>query len=255
MAVSTVLEIVDIPVDEGSMRGYAVRPGSLEGAAGAADYSTASIIVIQEAFGVNNNIQRITRKFASEGFFAIAPVLYHRQGVNPVAQYGDMETVAKHRQGMTNDLIAQDLNSVIAFLDRYGLADAENIGIVGFCMGGTVSFLGALTQPRIKASAVFYGGGIVNPPPDGGTPLIDRVKDINSPVIGFFGGQDQMIPPDHVDKIRDNLKGADVDSEVHLYPDAGHGFFCDERDSYNEAAANDSWEKTLTFFNKHLKTK
>jgi carboxymethylenebutenolidase len=81
------------------------------------------------------------------------------------------------------------------------------------------------------------------------------VKDINSPVIGFFGGQDRMIPPDHVDKIRDNLNDADVDSEVHLYPDAGHGFFCDERDSYNEAAANDSWEKTLTFFNKHLKTK
>jgi carboxymethylenebutenolidase len=253
MAVSTVLEIVDIPVVEGSMRGYAVRPGSLEGAAGAADYSTASIIVIQEAFGVNNNIQRITRRIASEGFFAIAPVLFHRQGVNPVAQYGDMETVGKYRQGLTNDLMAQDLGSVIDFMDRYSLSDADNVGIIGFCMGGTVAYLGAVTQPRIKAAAVFYGGGIVNPPTDGGAALIERAGEIKAPVMGFFGGQDQMIPPDHVDKIRDTLKGAGVDSEVHFYPDAGHGFFCDERDSYNEAAANDSWDKALAFFNKHLK--
>jgi carboxymethylenebutenolidase len=255
MAVSTVLEIVDIPVAEGSMRGYAVRPGSLEGSGGGADYSTASIIVIQEAFGVNNNIQRITRRFASEEFFAIAPVLYHRQGVNPVAQYGDMETVAKHRRGMTNELIAQDLNSVIAFLDRYGLADAENIGIVGFCMGGTVAYLGAVTNSRIKAAGVFYGGGIVNPPTEGGIPLIERTGEIKVPVTGFFGGQDQMIPEEHVDKIRDALTEADVESEINVYPDAGHGFFCDERDSYNEAAANDSWDKVLAFFNKHLKNK
>jgi carboxymethylenebutenolidase len=118
MAVSTVLEIVDIPVAEGSMRGYAVRPGSTEGAAGSADEAYPSIIVIQEAFGVNNNIQRITRKISSEGFFAIAPVLFHRKGANPVAQYGDMETVGKYRQGLTNDLTAQDMGSVIDFMDR-----------------------------------------------------------------------------------------------------------------------------------------
>jgi carboxymethylenebutenolidase len=255
MAVSTVLEIVDIPVAEGSMRGYAVRPGSTEGAAGSADEAYPSIIVIQEAFGVNNNIQRITRRIASEGFFAIAPVLFHRKGANPVAQYGDMETVGKYREGLTNDLTAQDIGSVIDFMDRYYLSDAGNVGIIGFCMGGTVSFLGAVTQPRIKASAVFYGGGIVNPPAEGGTPLVERAGEIKGSVMGFFGGQDQMIPPDHVDKIRDTLKGAGLESEVHYYPDAGHGFFCDDRESYNEAAANDSWEKALVFFNKHLKGK
>lgn len=264
MAVSTVLEIVDIPAGnyrpysvpggEGYMRGYAVRPGSTDGAAGSADYASASIIVIQEAFGVNNNIQRITRRIASEGFFALAPVLYHRNGVNPVAQYGDMETVGKYREGLTNDLISADIDAVINFMERYHLSDASNVGIIGFCMGGTVAYLGALNS-RIKASAVFYGGGIVNPPPEGGTPLVQRANEIQGAVAGFFGGHDQMIPPDHVDLIRDSLTEANINSEVHFYPDAGHGFFCDERDSYNESAANDSWEKVLAFFDEHLKGK
>ena len=240
-------DIVDLKVPDGTMATFDYRPSG--------DERLPAIIVIQEIFGVNENIQSIARRFAEEGYATTAPDLFHRTGRLQIIKYGDMDTVAKAREGMTDDGLVEDLKAVVAHLQADPRVDPDRIGIVGYCMGGRVSFLAAARVPGLAAAAVYYGGGIV---PREGSPadaprLVDESPNVGCPIVGFWGGQDQGIPAAHVDEIEAALKAASKDVQMNKYPEAGHGFFCDDRPSYNEAASKDAWPKTLTFFGKHLK--
>jgi len=214
-----------------------------------------AIIVIQEVFGVNANIDSIARRFASEGYVAAAPDMFYRTGKGQIIKYGDMESVGKAREGITDDGLVNDVEAVRAYLTSSpGVANSP-IGITGYCFGGRVSFLAACRVRGLSAAAVYYGGGIVPNPnrPQPGPAPIESADQISCPVIGFFGDQDQGIPKEHVDQIRDTLNGLGKQSEIIYYPGAGHGFFCDDRESFHQTSADDSWGRVLAFFEQNLK--
>ena len=243
----TIAETVNLQVPDGTMATFSYRPSD--------DGAYPAVIVIQEAFGVNDHIKDVARRFAAEGYFATAPDLFYRSGRNNVVSYSDIESVRKLMGGMTDDGIVADVDAVVAYLKRDGHMLGEHIGITGYCMGGRVSFLSACRVQGIGAAAVYYGGGIV-PRQDAPTQTpapIDLAERITCPVIGFFGGQDQGIPAEQVQRIEETLKRLGKDAEIHLYPEAGHGFFCEARPSYHSDAAKDAWARTLVFFESHLK--
>jgi carboxymethylenebutenolidase len=214
-----------------------------------------AVIVIQEIFGVNDHMKDIANRFAEAGFYAAAPDLFHREGKNVVVPFDQMQQGSQIRGKMTNDDIVNDVKATVDYLKSNPDVDANNIGIVGFCFGGMVSYLAAAKVPGIKAAAIFYGGGILprpDAPPDAPRLLDQTVDQINVPMIGFWGDKDGGIPPENVKQIEQTLKSKGKTYESHLYEGAGHGFFCDQRGSYNEPAAKDAWPRTVDFFKKNL---
>jgi carboxymethylenebutenolidase len=209
-----------------------------------------AVVVIQEAFGVNDHIQDVTRRFADAGYHAVAPALFHRAG-GGTAPYDDFEKVLPLFEGLTDPGIVSDVETAVGHLDASGFPDAA-IGIVGFCMGGRVTFLVSLER-ALGAAVGFYGGGIVTARFPQFPPLIDRAGDLRTPWLGLFGDEDTSIPVDDVERLRQVLDGADVATEVVRYAGAEHGFHCDQRPSYHAEAATDAWARTLAWFEQHLR--
>ena len=208
-----------------------------------------AVIVIQEAFGVNDHIEDVTRRFADAGYHAIAPALFHRAG-GGTAPYDDFEKVLPLFEGLTDPGIVMDVDAARAHLSAAGFGDRA-IGIVGFCMGGRVTFLASL-ELALGAAAGFYGGGIVTARFPQFPPLIDRVGSLQTPWLGLFGDEDSSIPVEDVERLRAELDGADVPAAVVRYAGAEHGFHCDQRPSYHAEAAPDAWARTLAWFEEHL---
>ena len=211
--------------------------------------ATAAVIVAQEAFGVNEHIQDVTRRFADAGYLAVAPALFHRSG-GGTAPYDDFSKIAPLMQAMTDDGILTDVDATIAHLHERGVAD-EAIGCVGFCMGGRVAFLVAANR-ALGASVTFYGGGIVGGGRAMFPPLVDRAATLQTPWLGLFGDLDQGIPVEGVEELRTSVAAAPVDTEIVRYAEAGHGFHCDEREAYHAASAEDGWRRTLDWLSAHL---
>jgi carboxymethylenebutenolidase len=208
------------------------------------------LVVIQEAFGVNEHIEDVTGRAAEAGYLAVAPDLFHRTGGGTVP-YGQFEKVIEKFQGITGDeAILVDVDAALDHLRAAGLADSQ-IGIVGFCFGGRVTFLVALRR-AIGAAIGFYGGGIVTGRFPQFPPLVDEVAQLQTPWLGLFGDQDAMIPVDGVEALRDSLGEVDVNTMIVRYPEAGHGFHCDQRADYHEESAKDGWDRTLAWFSDHL---
>jgi carboxymethylenebutenolidase len=212
-------------------------------------HARGGVIVIQEAFGVNAHIEDVTRRFADSGYHAVAPHLFHRAG-GGTAPYGDFSKVLPLYEHLDDDGILVDVDATREHLHTAGWDDAR-LGIVGFCFGGRVTFLVSVRR-RLGAGAGFYGGGIVTARFPQFPPLVDEASELQTPWLGLFGDQDQSIPVDDVERLRAALQSASVPTEVVRYPDAGHGFHCDQRDSYDETAAKDAWKRTLAWFDDHL---
>jgi carboxymethylenebutenolidase len=207
------------------------------------------VIVIQEAFGITSHIESVAERLASEGYIGICPALFHRQG-SPVFAYDDLDPVMKAIGQLTGEGIVIDVNAAIDFAGAQGFSK-EQIGTVGFCMGGSVTFLAA-TQGRLGAAVSFYGGGLAAGR-FGFPPLIELAASLKSPWLGFFGDLDQGIPIEDVEALRIAVADASVDTEVQRYTDADHGFHCDDRPwVYNEDAAKDAWSKAIAWFDTHL---
>lgn len=209
------------------------------------------LVVIMEAFGVNDHIEDVTRRAATAGYHALAPDLFHRSG-GGTAAYGDFAKVIELFAGVTDETVLADVDSALDRLRNAGFGD-ERIGVVGFCFGGRATFLLAARR-RLGAAVGFYGGGIVE---QGGLPfpaLIDEVADVDTPWLGLFGDLDQSIPAAHVERLRAELaEQAPAPTEIVRYPDAGHGFHCDGRpDDFRPADAADAWARALAWFERHL---
>ncbi|HUF84018.1 MAG TPA: dienelactone hydrolase family protein [Acidimicrobiia bacterium] len=231
---------VELATADGPMACYEARPSG---------EARGGVIVIQEAFGVNDHIEDVTRRFASAGYHAVAPHLFHRAG-GGTAPYGDFAKVIPLYEGLTDDGIRTDVDAARDHLHAATLVD-DQIGIVGFCFGGRVTFLVAL-EHALGAAVGFYGGGIVTPRFPQFPGLIDRVGELKTPWLGLFGDRDESIPVEDVEKLRGALTNAPVPTEIVRYPDAEHGFHCDVRESYNPDAAKDAWTRTLVWFDQHL---
>lgn len=208
------------------------------------------VVVIQEAFGVNAHIEDVCRRFAEERYHAVAPHLFHRTGGTTSVGYDQFDKVVEHMQAIDDDTIVGDVDAALRVLAGAGIPP-ERTAIVGFCFGGRVTFLVALRRP-LGAAVGFYGGGIVSKGRLPFPPLVSDVAKLQTPWLGLFGDRDQSIPNDDVDRLRLELRAATVDTDVHVYQGAGHGFFCDQRDSYDADAAADAWRRTLDWVSGHL---
>jgi carboxymethylenebutenolidase len=210
-----------------------------------------AVVVIQEAFGVNPHIEDVTRRFAAAGYHAVAPDMFHRTGPGAVVDYGDFGSVMEHFVGIGSDeSILADVDATLEYLRGTGFTDSQ-IGLVGFCFGGRVTFLVA-SQRAIGAAAGFYGGGLVTARFPQFPALADRAQSLQTPWLGLFGDRDESIPVEDVETLRKLLTDAPVEAEVVRYADAEHGFHCDARPSYNADAAADAWKRTLDWFAGHL---
>jgi carboxymethylenebutenolidase len=194
-----------------------------------------ALVVIQEIFGVNNHIRSVCDRFAGEGYAAVAPALFDRTQRGFESGYSPDE-VTNARKFVANPDWAAMLRDVQA-----AMAEAKAlgpVGIVGFCMGGTVAFLGATRLDGFSAAVCYYGGRIAA--------FADEKP--RCPTQMHFGDQDQSIPMSDVATIKQKRS----DCEIHVYPGAGHGFHCDERASFHPASAQVAWRRTLDFLQKHM---
>jgi carboxymethylenebutenolidase len=214
--------------------------------------SPRAVIVLQEAFGVNDHIRDVADRFSDEGYLAVAPQLFHRDG-SPEVSYDDFQAAMPFMANLTKQGLTNDLNATTDFLATLGF-HAPNIAAVGFCMGGTVSFFAA-TLGTIGAAASFYGGGVATGR-FGLPPLIELAADLQSPWLGLYGDLDQSIPVDQVEALRVATKSTSVATEIVRYSDGKHGFHCDARpDAFNKVAAADAYARALSFFAEHLSDK
>jgi len=243
-----VTERVEIPLAVGGvMGGYLARPK------GAGPFP--GVIVYMEIFGVNAHIRDVTERVAREGYVALAPDVFHRSAPGIELGYDEagMGQGIKLLMQVRADEAISDARDAVAFLRERPEVRGGKLGAMGFCMGGHITYLTAC-ETDVAAAASFYGGGIAAPQgPGGAPPTLSRTPGIRGRILCLFGGRDAMIPAAQVDAIRASLASAGTRHEVVVYPEADHGFFCNERDSYRPEAAKDSWEKLKAFFAKHLK--
>ncbi|MGZ8763014.1 MAG: dienelactone hydrolase family protein [Acidimicrobiia bacterium] len=204
------------------------------------------IVVIQEAFGLNAHIEDVSRRFAGAGYLAVAPELFHRSDDPGPFSYDDFAAVIPAMAALSDDLVLADIDAVIAHLATLGITP-DRTGIVGFCMGGRVSFLVAARR-ALGAAVGFYGGGIVTARFPQLPALVDEVPALATPWLGLFGDRDGSIPVDDVEQLREALADAPVATDVVRYAAAEHGFFCDLRPSYDPDAAADAWSRTIAWF-------
>jgi carboxymethylenebutenolidase len=214
-----------------------------------------AVIVIHHGPGVDKFIEDRVENLAQQGYLAIAPDLYHRQGVSSaaagVSEDGDMMT----RIGRLRDPeVIADVNAAVNYARRLKDTQLGDVGIIGFCMGGRVAYLMAASKPVFKAAAVFYGGNIMKAWGNGPTPF-DLTPYIHCPIAGFFGAEDANPSPADVDRISAQLDKYRKAHEFYRYQDAGHAFanFTNPA-TYREGPARDAWDKLIPFLQRSLQT-
>jgi carboxymethylenebutenolidase len=204
-----------------------------------------AVIVVMEAFGLNAHIEDVTRRIAAEGYVALAPDIYYRSLPDNKVGYDELPKAIGLMQKVDDKKVVADLRAALDFLGARPNVNGAKIGITGFCMGGRLSFLAACELPdRIAAAAPFYGGGIAG--------LLPKAGAIRAPLHLFFGERDDFIPQDQVKAIDAKLRELGKTFALDNYAGAYHGFFCNERASYNEKAAADAWTKLKAFFRANL---
>jgi carboxymethylenebutenolidase len=195
----------------------------------------AALVVVQEIFGVNAHIRSVADGYAKDGFLAVAPALFDRiqPGIELGYQGADLQTALSLMPKITPELGVADLQAALEYAAN---ATGKNVGVIGYCFGGTLAWL-AGTRLRPGAAVGYYGGRIEN--------YAD--EEPTCAVMLHFGRQDGHIPPEAVEKVH----AAHPEVEIYWY-NAGHGFNCDARGSYNAAAAKEARGRSLEFLKKHL---
>lgn len=217
------------------------------------------VLVISEAFGLHEHIEDITRRFAHQGYLAVAPDLMKRQG-DPLA-FDDVGALVRDLLiKIPDDQVVGDLDACLDWTASLG-GDMDRIVATGFCWGGRWTWLYAVHR-ALAGAVVWYGivdGRSSGPFPDNPklfpTHPVDTAADLKTPVLGLYGGQDGAIPLATVDLMRARLaEGGEAarQSDIHVYPDAGHAFFADYRESYQPEAAQDGWRRCLAWFQQRI---
>ena len=221
-------KMVEFPTNGHTTQGYLSTPASGKG---------PGVIVIQEWWGLVPHIKNVADRFAAEGFSALAPDMSHGQTAN------EPDGAGKLFMALNIGQAEKDLRGATTYLKTQ--SSTAKIGAVGFCMGGQLALFAATLDPSIGACVNFYG---VHPnvKPDYGK--------LSGPVLGLFAEKDQFVNPTVARAVDVAIRDVGKQSEIHIYSNADHAFFNDERaDVYNKAAADDAWRRTLTFFCQHLK--
>jgi carboxymethylenebutenolidase len=206
------------------------------------------VLVVQEIFGVHEHIKDVCRRFAKLGYLAIAPELYVRQG--DVAPLPSIDEIRKVVAQVPDEQVLSDLDACVAWAANNG-GDTGRLGVTGFCWGGRIVWLYAAHQPRLKAGVAWYGRLAAGSTPLQPTYPVDLAAQLKAPVLGLYGGEDQGIPLETVEKMRTALQAVKSPSTIHVYDGAPHAFYADYRPSYRPDAAQDGWQRLQAWFKQH----
>ena len=205
-----------------------------------------AVIVIMEAFGRVQHICDVASRIAGEGYVAVAPDFYYREGAAGRVPYDELPRALELLQQLDDAKFLDDMQTTLSFVRGLESVGSSKVGVTGFCMGGRLTFLAACSLPgEIDAAANFYGAFTV-----GHLPQADAIR---CPLYLFFGDDDPFIPADEVDAIGNRLGELGKRFQLKSYSGADHGFFCNERESFNEAAAADAWNELKGFFSDTLR--
>ena len=217
-------EMVSFPSNGGTAEGYLAKPAAAKAPA---------VIVIQEWWGLNDNIKQIADRFAGEGFAALAPDLYRGKLT------AEPDEAQKLMMSFNMQQAAKDMAGAYDFLKGHESCTGK-IGCVGFCMGGGLSLTLATIRP-IDACVVYYG--VAEP----------DVSKLKGPVLMHFAQNDNWASPEAGKRIAERIREAGQQADLQVYPGTEHAFFNDSRpEVYNEAATRQSWDRTLAFYRQHL---
>ncbi len=222
---------VKYPGEGVTLEGYLSRPK------GTGPYP--AVIVLHENRGLNDHIRDVARRLASQGHVALAVDMLSRQG--GTGSMADPEAARAAFRNVSDDDVVRDLDSAYNYLQSHAMVQQNQTGVIGFCWGGQRSFLYATANPNLKAAVVFYGT----------TPEEAALANIQAPVLANYGETDQRITS-RVPETEAAMRRLGKSFDFKIYPGAGHAFFNDTSDRYDESAAADAWNRTLAFFKNNL---
>jgi carboxymethylenebutenolidase len=224
-----ITQTIIFPNNGGDTPGYLARPIGND--------SYPALVAIQEWWGLVPHIKDVVERLARQGYVALAPDLYHGQ----VAEEPD--EARKLAMELDRQRAVAEITSAVYYLQSLSFVAPKKIGVVGWCMGGSLAISTAAQSAEIGAAVVFYGA-----PRD-----LSTVANIRAPLLGLYGENDHGIPAETVHALKTTLQKYGVPHEIHIYPGVGHAFFNDSRPHiYDPAAAQDAWQRTLAWFAKHL---
>jgi carboxymethylenebutenolidase len=231
----------------------AVRSGTLDMPAYRAMPAGGShlpvILVIPEIFGVHEHIEDVARRFARQGYLAIAPELFVRHG-DAGAYTDNQRLIAEVVSKATDAQVMADLDATVAWAAAHG-GDTARLGVTGFCWGGRTVWMYAAHNPGVTAGVAWYGP-VARAYASGDGTAIDAAPRIRAPMLGLYGGADAGIPVDTVERMREALRAAgNTASEIVIYPDTPHAFHADYRPNYRKPQADDGWQRCLAWFRGH----
>ncbi|WP_198116311.1 dienelactone hydrolase family protein [Massilia rhizosphaerae] len=208
------------------------------------------MIVVSEIFGLHEHIADVARRFAKQGYLALAPDFFVRQGDPSILP--DMATImAQIIRKVPDAQVMGDIDACMAWAADNG-GDVDRLGVNGFCWGGRMTWLYAAHNPRVKAAVAWYGKLVADPnPPRQPRHPIDVAPTLTVPVLGLYGAKDAGIPLATVERMTAALGTGPSDSAIVVYPDAGHAFHADYRPSYNAKDARDGFARALAWFREH----
>ncbi|MEO7804113.1 MAG: dienelactone hydrolase family protein [Actinomycetota bacterium] len=220
----------------GQLIEFSSSVGTCSGYLAAPDNKGPAVVVIQEWWGLVDHIKDVCDRLAAQGFVALAPDLYH--GATTV----EPDEAGKMLMQLKIDGAIEDMSGAVKYLRSSPAVDPVKVGCIGFCMGGGLS-LTLSAVAHIDAAVVYYG--LPSRSPD--------YSNIKGAVLGHYADHDDWASGDRATQLFDDLSSQGVDAQMYVYPDTSHAFFNDSRpEAYADEAAKLSWERTLSFFRKHL---
>lgn len=228
---SLITGMAEYPDREGqdeTLTGYLARPGD--------ETPSPAIVVIQEWWGLTDHIKDVTRRFAAEGYVALAPDLYKG------AVAGEPDEARKLVMELDMQEAVSEIQQAVVFLQNQEYVSSQKVGIVGFCMGGRLVLMTELAEEDLGAAVSFYGSPLTT----------EQVPEVKAPLQGHYGTADSGIPVADVETMQTALDEAGIDNEIYVYEGAPHAFFNDTRDSYRPEAATEAWQRTLDWFSTYL---
>ena len=241
---------ITILVGDFKLPAYRAMPAGTSAAAAA---RLPVVLVVSEIFGVHEHIADVARRFARLGYLAIAPEMFVRQG--DAQAYGEVsKLIAEVINKVPDAQVMADLDACVAWAGAHG-GDTTRLGVTGFCWGGRITWMYSAHNPAVKAGVAWYGQLLGVPNALKPANPIDKVEQLNAPVLGLYGGQDTGIPLAAVEQMKAALAGAArpaaQQSQFVVYPDAPHAFHADYRPSYRRDAAQDGWQRCVAWFKAH----
>lgn len=201
------------------------------------------ILLSHYQHGLGPFTQRNARYLASQGFVVVAPDHYHHTPGEP--------DLAKRKRGLIDTRLIADMRAATAYLRAHPRVIPDATAIMGHCMGGRQTILGAATIPGFRCAVDCYGGGVMTSQGEGPT-VFERLPGITCPVAGFFGINDTHPPPDEVLKLEAELKRLGIETDFHIYENTGHAFMDPDQARYVEPSARDAWARILSFLSRHV---